>query len=102
MSRVRIFRHDKTATQSGRAGTDEWLVQFEVEPVRIVDGDMQWKSSTDTHRQLRISFSTLAEAEYWAKQAGHSYRVLMPRDRKIKPKAYANNFAYDRAEPWTH
>ncbi len=102
MSRVRIFRQNKTAMQSGRAGTAEWLVQFEVEPVRIIDGDMQWRSSTDTHRQLRMSFPSLAEAEYWAKQAGHSYRILESHDRKIKPKAYANNFSYDRLEPWTH
>ncbi len=88
--------------QSGRAGTDEWIVQFELEQVKILDAGMQWKTQPNTNRLLRMRFSTMAEAENWAKAQGHSYHILLPRERKIKPKAYADNFSYQRTQPWTH
>ncbi|MCH9853308.1 MAG: ETC complex I subunit [Alphaproteobacteria bacterium] len=102
MSRVRIFQQPKTAMQSGRAGTDEWLVQFELEQVKITDAGMQWQTRPNTNSQLKLKFATLSEAEEWAKSQGHSYHVLLPQKRNIKPKAYADNFAYQRTQPWTH
>ena len=88
--------------QSGRAGTDEWLVQFELEQVKITDAGMQWQTRPNTNSQLKLKFATLSEAEEWAKSQGHSYHVLLPQKRTIKPKAYADNFAYHRTQPWTH
>ena len=102
MSRVRIFQQPKTAMQSGRAGTDEWLVQFELEQVKITDAGMQWQTRPNTNSQLKLKFATLEEAETWAKSQGHSYHVLVPQKRTVKLKAYADNFAYHRTQPWTH
>ncbi len=102
MARVRISQNEKTATQSGRKGTDGWVVEFEVEVFKISDGEMQWKNSTNTNRQMRLHFISCESAENWAKKNGHSYRIIVPNVRKIKPKAYADNFSCARIQPWTH
>ena len=31
-----------------------------------------------------------------------NYQLAQPKERKIKPKAYADNFAFNRKETWTH
>ncbi|HAT34798.1 MAG TPA: oxidoreductase, partial [Rhodospirillaceae bacterium] len=42
-----------------------------------------------------------AAVEY-AKAQGYTYTVTAPKERRIKPKAYADNFAFHRRQPWTH
>ena len=38
----------------------------------------------------------------YATRAGIQYDVELPQARRIKPKAYADNFKYGRIENWTH
>ena len=38
----------------------------------------------------------------YAKKKGYAYTVQEPKMRRAKPKAYADNFAYNRIFPWTH
>ena len=102
MALVRIFKKETTLTQSGRAHTDVWVAEFAVELLKLSDGSMQWKNTTNTNRQLTLYFDTQEKAENWAKDNDYDYRVLKKHDRKIKPKAYADNFAHNRVETWTH
>ncbi|HEX2942118.1 MAG TPA: oxidoreductase, partial [Rhodopila sp.] len=33
---------------------------------------------------------------------GIDYEIELPQARRVKPKAYADNFRYGRIENWTH
>ncbi len=101
-SQVRIYRQAKTAMQSGRADTDRWVVEFEPESRREVEPLMGWTSSADTRAQLRLRFDSQEEAVAYAKKHGLMYTLEKPRDRRIQPKAYADNFKVDRLLRWTH
>jgi hypothetical protein len=99
--RVRIFKPAKTAMQSGQANTKEWVL--EPEPSRKeVEPLMGWTSSRDTMGQVQLSFATLDDAKAHAEKNGWQYTVEMPKSRPVRPKAYADNFAYTRLGRWTH
>jgi hypothetical protein len=102
MAVVRIYRLPKTAMQSGRANTKRWVLEFEPEARRKVEPLMGWTSSPDTRQQLRMWFDSEEEAVEFAKRNGHMYTVERPHEREIRPKAYADNFAYTRLHRWTH
>jgi len=98
---VRIFKPTKTAMQSGMRNTLEWVL--EAEPSRKeVDPLMGWTSSRNTMQQVQLRFATLEEAKAHAEKNGWQYTVELPHDRPVRPKAYADNFAFNRIERWTH
>jgi len=99
---VRIYQPAKNAMQSGRARTGRWYVVFEPEAARQADPLMGWTSSRDTRQQLRLSFETLDEAVAYCEREGLQFSIEEARERKVAPKAYADNFAFKRALPWTH
>jgi len=99
---VRIFKPAKTAMQSGRGKTREWVMEFEPRDRMMADPIIGWNGSHDTGRQVRLHFETRDEAIAHARKNGFTYTVQEPNARKIKPKAYADNFAFTRREPWTH
>jgi hypothetical protein len=99
---VRIFQPAKNAMQSGRAGTQKWVLEFAPGAPRVADPLMGWTSSSDTRAQLRLIFETQAEAVAFARKHGLSYVVEDARQRQIRPKSYADNFRYDRVGRWTH
>ena len=96
MRQARIFQPAKTAMQSGRGGTRKWVLEFEPGTPRMADPLMGWIGSADTLRQVRLTFDNRDDAVAYAERAGISYRVDEPHDRRIRPKSYAANFAYDR------
>jgi hypothetical protein len=63
---------------------------------------MGWIGGGDTQTQVRLHFETREEAVAFAERAGLTYEVELPHVRRIKPKAYADNFRYGRIENWTH
>ncbi|MEM7172886.1 MAG: ETC complex I subunit [Pseudomonadota bacterium] len=100
---VRIFQPPKTAMQSGRANAQRWVVEFEPESARQVEGLMGWTSSADTKGQLRLRFDSKEEALDYVKRRGLMYTLEEPKERKIKPKSYGENFRFDRpGGRWTH
>ena len=99
---LRIYRQSKTAMQSGRAGEARWVVEFEPEGARAVEPLMGWTSSADTKAQVRLFFDSEAEAVAYAEKHGYMYSLETPRARNPRPKAYADNFRYDRLGRWTH
>ena len=99
--KVRIFKPAKTAMQSGVAKTHQWVV--ESEPLRKeVEPLMGWTASRDTMQQVQLTFDSLDEAKAYAEKMGWQYTVEKPHERGIRPKAYADNFAYNRVGRWTH
>jgi hypothetical protein len=99
---ARIFRPAKTAMQSGRAGTEKWVLEFAPAARREADPLMGWTSSDDTRRQLRLRFETKEEAVAYAEREGIPYVVEEAQERKLQLKAYADNFRFDRLSNWTH
>jgi hypothetical protein len=99
--KVRIFKPAKTAMQSGVAKTKEWLLESEPTP-KTVDPLMGWTSSRDTMQQVQLEFPTLDEAKAHAEKNGWQYTVETPHSRPVRPKAYADNFAFNRVGRWTH
>jgi len=101
-ARARIFQQPKTAMQSGRAGTAEWMLEFEPAEARRADPLMGWIGSADTQAQVRLRFESREEAVAFAEREGLAYEVELPRVRKFVPKSYSDNFRFGRSENWTH
>ena len=99
---VRIYKPTKTAMQSGRAGTKDWILEFEPTTASRPDALMGWVGSADTRKQVRLQFDTADEAITYAEKNGYSYTVEKPKARRIKPKSYSDNFSNNRRRPWTH
>ncbi len=99
---ARIYRPSKSAMQSGMAKTLAWVLEFEPASARRVDPLMGWTSSTDMDGQVRLTFETSEEAVAYAQAHQIPFQVIEPQDRKKIIKAYADNFAPGRKQPWTH
>ncbi len=99
---ARLFQPPKTAMQSGHGNARRWLLEFEQAQPRRIEPLMGWTSSSDTKQQLRLWFETREEGEAYCQRNGIMVTVEEPKERKVRPKAYADNFAYKRAFPWTH
>ena len=99
---AKIYRPAPNAMQSGKAKSQEWLLEFDSETPRTVDPLMGWISNADTNTQVRMTFETREEAIEFAKRNGIPFQVTEPREAKRVIKAYADNFAAVRKRPWTH
>lgn len=98
---ARIYRPSKTAMQSGRANTREWVLEFErglVSPEKL----MGWQSTADTASQVRLTFETRDEAIAFAWRNGIPHQVTEPREPRRIVRAYSDNFSFRRREPWSH
>jgi hypothetical protein len=99
MQEVRIFRPAKTAMQSGRAKTKQWMLEFAPGAREEPDPLMGWAGSPDTRNQVRMLFDTKDEAIAFAERAGYGYTVTDDAPpRRLKPKSYSDNFRFDRVE----
>lgn len=96
MALARIYQPTKTAMQSGRGRTKRWVLDYEQATRRLPDPLMGWTSAADTLNQVSLRFATLEEAIAFAKKEGLDYAVIPSHQRSPKPKAYADNFRYDR------
>jgi len=99
---ARIYRPAKSAMQSGRAKTHRWILQFEPAAARSPDPLMGWTQTTDTDGQIRLSFETQEEAVAYATRHGLAFEVAVEAQRQRTVRAYADNFAFHRKQPWTH
>jgi len=99
---VRIYQPAKTAMQSGKALTHQWVLEFPPAAPRTADPLMGWTSSTDTQRQVKLKFETKEEAIAYAEKHGLPYLIEEPSPRNLQLRAYADNFKFDRVGRWTH
>ncbi|MDZ3831437.1 MAG: ETC complex I subunit [Sphingopyxis sp.] len=90
--KARIFQKPKNAMQSGRAGTQRWILEFAPTEARQADPLMGWAGSGDTQRQLRLGFASRDEAIAYAARNGIEAEVIATPERKLKIQAYADNF----------
>ena len=66
------------------------------------DALMGWSGHGDTRCQVRLRFDTRDDAVAYAERHGLDYQVEAPRERRVRPKAYADNFRFGRSGNWTH
>ena len=99
---LRIYKPAKTAMQSGRAKTKNWIAEYISKDSLEKDSLMGWNVSKDTNSQIKIFFNTKSEAIKWAKKNNFQFEIINYQERKIIPKKYADNFAFNKKEPWTH
>ncbi len=99
---ARIYRPAKTAMQSGKAKTKDWVLEFEPASARRPDPLMGWTQSSDMNGQVRLSFETKEDAVAYANHHGIAFQIFEPKIARKILKAYADNFAYQRKQSWTH
>ena len=99
---ARIYRPARNAMQSGKGNTKDWVLEYEPQAARRPDPLMGWIQTTDTDGQVRLSFETAEEAVAYAERHGLAFQLSDPKIPKRIIKAYADNFAFGRKQPWTH
>lgn len=100
--RARIYQKAKTAMQSGRAGSSEWVLEFPRFDKATPDRLMGWQSSSDTIRTVHLRFASSDEAVAYAEANAIDYIILRTGSRRMKTQGYADNFAHGRRQAWTH
>jgi ETC complex I subunit conserved region len=96
MAQARILQPAKTAMQSGRGRTRNWVLEYAPATPRRPDPLMGWASAQDTLNEVQLRFATLGEAVAFAEKNGLDYTVIEPHNSIEKPKSYADNFRWDR------
>ena len=89
---ARIFQRPKNAMQSGKALTDQWVLDFVPAEAKRPDPLMGWPGSGDTREQVQLSFANKADALAYAEKYGIAAIVHEPPPRRLKLQAYADNF----------
>jgi hypothetical protein len=100
---ARIHRPTRGATQSGRARTKTWLLEYDRTEPREIEPLMGWTGSAETSSQVCIPFDTKDEAIAFARKLGIEFRVEEPTpDRERRGLSYSDNFKPTRTGMWTH
>lgn len=97
--KARIYQPAKPATQSGRAKTDSWLLEYELETKRAPEALMGWTASGDTLNQVRMKFASQDDAIAFAQKKGWEYTVSDAHARIVTPRNYVDNFKYRPSMP---
>jgi hypothetical protein len=99
MSIARIFKPNKTPTQSGKARTKLWKLEFLPEVSSFIEPVMGWNASGNTlSSQVVMEFETLKEAEDYAKRNNIVYEVEEQRQQTVKIRSYSDNYKYKKIE----
>lgn len=101
---ARIYQPARSATQSGQAKTNTWVLEFAPEEARTLDPLMGWTGSADTQRQVKLTFATKEAAVAHAVKHNVPYQVSEPKKRAhiLRKSGYGDNFSHDRRAVWTH
>ncbi len=89
---ARIYQRPKNAMQSGKAQTDEWVLEFDPAEAKKPDPLMGWAGSGDMKQQLQLKFSSKDAAKAYAEKYGIFARVHATPPKGLKIQAYADNF----------
>jgi hypothetical protein len=89
---ARIFQRPKNAMQSGKALTEQWILEFEQTEAQRPDPLMGWTGSGDTQAQVSLKFPTCEAAKAYAEKHGIPARVYATPPKTLKLQAYADNF----------
>ena len=99
---ARIYRPSKNAMQSGYGRAKKWVLDYEPERAKVVEGVMGYRGSGDMKGQIRLTFTTKEQAVAYARRNDIAYHISEPEIRKHRPRTYADNFKFGRIGTWTH
>ena len=102
MPLARIYSPAQSATTSGAAKNGHWVLEYEREAPKTIEPLMGYTSSRDMLSQVKLTFDTQEDAVAYAEREGIPYRVEAQKTARKHKRAYADNFAYGRSQPWTH
>ena len=91
MKKAKIYNPTKTAMQSGKRNSKNWLLEFDTLDTGI-SLLMGWESSRDTMSEVKLTFLTKEQAINYAKKNNIDYYIIEPQKRKIIKKSYSDNF----------
>ena len=91
MKKAKIYKPTKTAMQSGKGNTKNWLLEFDTLDTGI-NPLMGWESSQDTMSEIKLEFSNKDQAINYAKKNNINYYIVEPQKNKIIKKSYSDNF----------
>lgn len=89
---ARLYQRPKSSTQSGRARTGQWLLEFERAEAQRLDPLTGWAGSGDTETQLQLAFPTREAALAYAEAHAVQVEIVPLGPRALKLQAYADNF----------
>jgi len=89
---ARIYQRPKNAMQSGKARTDQWVLEFVPAEAKKADPLMGWAGSGDMRQQVQLSFDSCEDAQSYAVRYSIDARVRATPPRRLKIQAYADNF----------
>jgi hypothetical protein len=92
MTVARISELDRRTTQSGKANSGKWLVEWERREAQRPDPLTGWNGSGDTNTQVRLTFPTKEAAIAYCEKHGLQYHVVPAPPVRMKIQAYADNF----------
>jgi hypothetical protein len=92
MAAARIFQRPGNAMQSGKARSEQWLLEFESHRPHVPDPLTGWSGGGDTQAQVTIAFPTMEAARAYAEKSDIAYHLVPPAERKLRLQAYADNF----------
>ena len=91
MRKAKIYKPTRTAMQSGKGNTKNWLLEFDTQDTGI-NPLMGWETSKDIMSEVKLEFSTKEQAVTYAKKNKIDYYIIEPQKRKIIKKSYEDNF----------
>ena len=99
---AKIYKPAKTAMQSGRGKTKSWVLEHPRASKVVPEPLMGWQASADTAQQVKLYFESSNAAISYCRTHNLAFEVVKPKQRRVRRKAYADNFAFDRVGNWTH
>lgn len=93
---AKIYCPAKTAMQSGRGKTKQWLLEYMPTAAMTPDALMGWNSGANTLAQIQLKFPTKEAAIAYAKAKGIGFELVEPKTIRTGPKSYAANFSFNR------
>ncbi|ORX40855.1 ETC complex I subunit conserved region-domain-containing protein [Kockovaella imperatae] len=93
---VRIYKPTKSTMQSAKGKTHRWVLDWDTlaGAGRWTNPLMGWAASGDYMQGTNMFFKTMEEAVAFATKQGWSYQIIPPKETKIPPKNYANNYVH--------
>jgi hypothetical protein len=92
MTTARISELERKTTQSGKANSGRWLLEFERDEPMRPDPLTGWNGSGDTNPQVRLTFDSSEAAIAYATRHGLAYHLVPAQPVRLKLQAYADNF----------
>ena len=95
-----IYQPAKTAMQSGRGRTRQWVLEYDKPAPGRPDGLMGWNTMPSTQTQVKLAFDTQEAAIAYATRKGIVFTLRAPQAAVVPPKSYAENFSTGKRKAW--